>query len=409
MLRFRLLQKTSALQTDTRSTLGLVVAIFLVGLNLRPALTSLGPVLPAVRADTGLGAWGAGLLTTLPVLCLGLLAPPATHWGQRWGTERLLAVALGLLALGSAVRGMAGLYGLFAGTLMAGCAIGIAGSLLPGIVKKDFPRHADLMTGLYTMALCLGASLAAGLSVPLAQWLEPGWEGALSFWSLPALAAALLWFPHARGKGRPQAGPAKHRGLWRHPLAWQVTLYMGLQSAVAYMVFGWLPTLLQSRGVSPLQAGVLFSASVMIQTLTALAGPSLATWGRDQRAAVIGLLALTAAGLAGVLYGILDWIWLWITLLGLGMGGSFSIALVLIVLRAPNAEMAGALSGMAQGAGYGLAALGPMVLGLIPEYFGNWQWAGVPFGVALMGAGWAAMGAGRNRHIDLDASQAPGP
>lgn len=402
MFPFRLLKKTPKPWVNIYSTPWLISAIFLVGINLRPALTSLGPVLPEVRSEMGLGAWGASLLTTLPVLCLGLLALPASRWGQRWGVERLLVAALLLLTAGTALRGMGGLYGLFAGTLMAGCAIGIAGSLLPGIVKRDFPRHVGLMTGLYTMALCLGGALAAGLTVPLTQWLGQSWEGALSAWGLPALATALLWFPLSRGNGKQRTGAAQHRRLWRHPLAWQVTLYMGLQSSVAYMIFGWLPTILQSRGVPPLHAGFLLSASIMIQTLTALTGPSLAIRGRDQRAAIMVMIALTAMGLAGVLYGSMVWVWLWITLLGLGMGGAFSIALVLIVLRAPNAEIAGNLSGMVQGIGYVLAALGPLILGLIPEYFGSWQWAGVPFGVALMGAAWAALGAGRNRHIHLD-------
>ncbi|ADJ28531.1 CynX/NimT family MFS transporter [Nitrosococcus watsonii] len=402
MFPFRSLKKTPKPWVNTYSAPWLISAIFLVGINLRPALTSLGPVLPEVRSETGLNAWGASLLTTLPVLCLGLLAPPASRWGQHWGVERLLVGALLLLAVGTALRGMGGLYGLFVGTLMAGCAIGIAGTLLPGIVKRDFPRHAGPMTGLYTMALCLGGALAAGLTVPLAQGSGQSWERALSAWGLPALAAALLWLPLSRRTDRQQTGTARHRGLWRHPLAWQVTLYMGLQSSVAYMIFGWLPTILQSRGIPPLHAGFLLSASVMIQTLTALAGPSLAIRGRDQRATIMIMLALTTMGLAGVLYGSMMWAWLWITLLGLGMGGAFSIALVLIVLRAPNAEVAGDLSGMVQGIGYVLAALGPLILGLIPAYFGSWQWAGVPFGAALMGAAWAALGAGRNRHIHLD-------
>ncbi|KFI22537.1 CynX/NimT family MFS transporter [Nitrosococcus oceani] len=401
MFPFRLLKKTPKTWINVYSIPWLISAIFLVGINLRPALTSLGPVLPEVRSETGLGAWGASLLTTLPVLCLGLLAPPAARWGRRWGVERLLAGTLLLLAAGTGLRGMGGLYGLFAGTLMAGCAIGIAGSLLPGIVKRDFPRHAGPITGLYTMALCLGGALAAGLTVPLAQWSGQSWEGALSAWGLPALAAALLWFPLARGNSKQRTDTAQHRGLWRHPLAWQVTLYMGLQSSTAYMTFSWLPTILQSRGIPPLQAGFLLSASIMVQTLTALIGPSLATWGRDQRAAIMVMLALTATGLAGVLYGSILWAWFWITLIGLGMGGAFSIALVLIVLRAPNAEIAGDLSGMVQGIGYVLAALGPLILGLIPEYLGSWQWAGVPFGAALMGAAWAALGAGRDRHIHL--------
>lgn len=402
-------KETPKSQADARPALWLIVAIFLAGINLRPALTSLGPVLPDIQLDTGLGSWGAGLLTTLPVLCLGLLAPSAARWGRRWGAERLLTSALFLLAIGAGLRGIAGLYGLFVGTLIAGCAIGIAGSLLPGIIKQDFPRHASIMTGLYTMALCLGASVAAGLTVPLAQQMELGWGLALGVWGLLALAALLIWFPLSRGTGSQLAVSVQHYGLWRNSLAWQVTLLMGFQSALAYMVFGWLPTILQSRGISPLEAGFMLSFSAIFQCITALTGPSLATRGRDQRPAVMTMLACIATGLAGVLYGSLagSWVWLWLILLGLGMGGGFSIALVLIVLRAPNVGIARDLSGMVHGVGYILAASGPMILGLVPEFFGSWEWAGIPFAVALIGAVWAAMGAGRNLHIHLETTQTP--
>lgn len=395
-------QFKSVLETPGhRHPFWLVAAIFLVALNLRPALTSLGPVLPDIRLDLGLSGLNAGILTTVPVLCLGLLAPPAARMGKLWGTERMLMVALFILGAGLIVRSLGGQPGLYAGTLLAGSAIGIAGSLLPAVVKRDFPRHADLMTGFYTMALCLGGSLGAGLTVPVQQATSDSWRLGLAVWALPALISGILWLPMARADNGGRRATPHHRGLWRHPLAWQVTLYMGLQSSMAYMVFEWLPTILQSRGLSSAESGFMLSASVMVQTTTALTGPWLATRGKNQRPAVALMILLTILGLAGLLYAPLVQRWFWVVVLGLGMGGMFSIALALIVLRAASPAMAADLSGMAQGVGYVLAAFGPLALGLIPETFGSWRWAGLLFAIILGFAFVFAMGAARDLHIEL--------
>ncbi|MDO3544898.1 hypothetical protein Q3P00_25430, partial [Ralstonia pseudosolanacearum] len=149
----------------------LVAGLVLVGVNLRPALSSLSPVLKQVAAGTGLSGATAGLLTTLPVVCLGVFAPAAAVLARRFGAERTVGGLLIVLALGIALRSAGGIVALFAGTLAAGACIGVTGILLPGIIKRDFGRQADLMTGAYTMALCLGAAVAAGASAPLAALL----------------------------------------------------------------------------------------------------------------------------------------------------------------------------------------------------------------------------------------------
>lgn len=160
----------------------LLLGLVLVALNLRPALSSMAPVLGQVSEGLGLNASQAGLLTTLPVLCLGLFAPLAPVLARRFGSERVILGILVTLALGIVVRSAFGAVGVFLGSLMAGASIGIIGVLLPGIVKRDFPQHAGTLTGVYTMALCLGAAMAAGATVPLAQHFEGGWAMGLGFW-----------------------------------------------------------------------------------------------------------------------------------------------------------------------------------------------------------------------------------
>lgn len=377
----------------------LLLGLVLVALNLRPALSSVSPLLAQITQSLGLSAAAAGLLTTAPVLCLGLFAPLGAYLGKRLGSERCVLWMLIGLACGLVLRGLGGTPGLFVGSVIAGANIGMLGVLLPGIFKRDFPRQAGVLTGLYTMALCLGAALAAGASVPLSFYLNSSWHRALAFWALPALFAALVWWPQTQREHGTQRLNYRVVGLWRDPLAWQITLYMGLQSSLAYIVFGWLPSLLIDRGLSPQAAGLLLAGSVMAQLVTALSAPYLATRGRDQRAAIAVVMLLSLTGLLGCLYAPLAGIWGWAIVLGLGQGGAFSLALALIVLRARDAQVAAQLSGMAQGVGYTLASLGPLAVGWVHDLTGSWRGTGLIFVVLALCALGFGMGAGRARYV----------
>ena len=377
----------------------LVVGLVLVGVNLRPALSSLSPVLKQVAAGTGLSGATAGLLTTLPVLCLGLFAPAAAVLARRFGAERAVGGLLIALAAGIALRSAGGVVPLFIGTLAAGACIGVTGILLPGIVKRDFGRQADLMTGGYTMALCFGAAVAAGASAPLSAWLG-GWQPALAFWALPALLAFVGWWPHMRhAHGKGAATRLQRVSLWNKPIAWQVTLYMGLQSSLAYCVFGWLPVILQDRGLSAVQSGVVVAVSILVQLITALGGPFVARLGRDQRPAVILMMLMCWAGLMGCLYAPLSTLWWWAVLLGLGQGGNFSVALSLIVLRSADVRVAASLSAMTQGIGYTMAAAGPYLMGVLHDLTGSWAVMGWLFSAIALASLVAGSLAGRNRTL----------
>ncbi len=389
---------TASAMTKTSPWLTLA-GLLLVALNLRPALTSVAPVLSEIGAALGLASLGQSVLTTLPVLCLGLAAPLAPRLARRLGPERAVLAVLGVLAIALAARPFTGLAGLFVGTAVAGGAIGIMGVLLPGLVKRDFPERIGLMTGLYTMLLNLGAALAAGATEPLRLAFGNDWRVALAFWLVPAVLAGLLWVSQLAPKPRPGAPRRSASRLLREPLAWQVTAFMGLQSSLAYIVFGWLPTILADRGMSPVAAGLVLSVSILLQVASALIVPWLATRLADQRGVLVAVLCVTLAGLAGCLYAPLAWIWPVAVVLGLGQGGCFSMALTLLALRAPDADSAAELSGMAQGVGYVMAAMGPLAIGVIHEWQGSWAACGVLLGAIGAGAIIAALGAGRNRWI----------
>ncbi|TPG80726.1 CynX/NimT family MFS transporter [Pseudomonas arsenicoxydans] len=380
----------------------LLLGLILVALNLRPALSSMAPMLSEVSKTLGLSAAKAGLLTTLPVLCLGLFAPLAPVLARRFGAERVVLGILLTLAGGIILRSSFGEIGLFAGSVLAGASIGVIGVLLPGIVKRDFPKQAGAMTGVYTMALCLGAAMAAGATVPLSEHFDQSWAMGLGFWVLPALVAAIFWLPQVGGQKHGAHNVAyRVRGLLRDPLAWQVTLYMGLQSSLAYIVFGWLPSILIGRGLTPTQAGLVLSGSVIVQLASSLAAPWLATRGKDQRLAIVVVMLMTLGGLFGCLYAPIEGLWGWAILLGLGQGATFSLALTLIVLRSRDSHVAANLSSMAQGFGYTLASMGPFAVGIVHDWTGGWTALGWIFGVIGLGAIVAGLGAGRSLYVQV--------
>ena len=282
----------------------LVVSLILVALNLRPALSSVAPVLPEIMRDTGLSAAGAGLLTTAPVLCLGLFGPLAPVIGRWMRSERVVFLFLAVLAVGLLVRGLGTIAALLIGSGLIGIAIGIVNVLLPVLIKKDFSGSPALMTGVYTMALSTGAALASGLTVPLSKLMDGSWSSALAVWVVPVLVAMVVWMPRLTGTSEASLGSrVALRGIWTNALAWQVTLFMGLQSALAYCVFGWLAPILRDRGMSDVSAGALVSVSIIAQVVAALVTPVLATRGRDQRPAVVICMMLNMAGLLGCVLG----------------------------------------------------------------------------------------------------------
>ena len=387
-------------QPGTLPRLLLGASLVLIAFNLRPVFSSASTLLPEIREALGLSATGASLLTTLPVVCLGLFSPLAPRLAQRIGTERTLLAVVLLLALGTAMRGLSSVPLLFLGTALAGACIAVGNVLLPGVVKRDFPDKAALMTGCYTMALCAGAASAAGLTLPIEQALGGSLDGALAVWAVPALVVGLLWLPQVlAARSQIRRTGVRVEGLWRDRLAWQVTLFMGLQSALAYCVFGWLVPILRERGLDGVTAGAIVSMSVMVQAGACLVAPHIAVRGKDQRLINVVLCALAVAALLGLLFAPLWTVWFWAVLQGIGQGGLIAVALTVIVLRTRDPHVAAHLSGMAQCVGYLLAAVGPLAAGLIRDWTGSFSWSAVLFVALGLGAAINGWFAGRALHV----------
>src|SRR5918997_3001299 len=354
----------------------LVLGLVLLATNLRPALTGLTPLIGQIRADTSISYGVAGLLTALPLLAMGMLSPIAPLLARRLGMERVLLASMLVLAAGILLRSLGVIAALFLGTAVLGAGIAIGNVLLPSLVKREFPEHTGLMTSTYTTALAVSAAIAAGASFPIAYQVDIGWRWSLALWALLALVAAVAWFPQIRSADPANASTGTSRGvtgLWGSVLAWQVTLFMGLQSLGYYVVLTWLPEILQEEvGVSAAQAGWMLALAQVVVIPAMFIAPVLADRRPSQYSVVVVAVTLTGVGTLGLLVAASTATVLWIVLLGLGQGACFSLALTFFALRAPDSEHAAALSGMAQSVGYLLAAGGPFLFGLLRDATHAW-------------------------------------
>lgn len=397
--------KAIAVPTTQTHPLLLAASLLLMAFNLRPVFGSLSVVLPEIMQSTGLSATGASFLTTLPIICLGLFAAPSPALARRFGVERTLLGAMFLICVGTLLRAWVSLPLLFASSVLAGAGIAIGNVLLLGLIKRDFPARSAMMTGLYTLAICFGASIATAFTVPLEQHLFNGaWAPALAFWALPAGVVMLLWAPLAlstphtviAAAALDTSGKASRMGsLGRDRLAWQVTLFMGSQSSMAYIVMGWLAPILRERGLESAAAGYVVATAIVTQLVTSLVTPSIAARCKDQRALAVGVAVLVSVSLLALIFAPLGGRWFWAVLLGCGLGSGFALALSLIVMRSANAHVTAQLSAMAQGWGYALAAFGPLLVGLLRGWTGGFASSAALIVVVAALMGWSGWGAGR--------------
>jgi CP family cyanate transporter-like MFS transporter len=360
----------------------LLLAIFLVALNLRAALASMPPLIHTIQHDLAISSSLAGLLTTLPVLCMGIFAPLSQRLAHAIGREATVAVALGCVLSGLLLRlGGAVLPLLLLSALLAGIGIALCGTVLPGIVKEFFAGRPGLVTGFYLLAMMLGATAASALAVPLADALG-SWQRSSASWAVLAVLGLAVWLPVLRAvndRDDPQqlsaaparAGSASPPLPWRSRTAWLLAAYLALQSCGFYSQLAWIPPSYEDRGWSARDAGLLLALWSIVQLVSGLLGPALADRMDDRRPIVAAAVCLNLAGVLGVATAPDAAPILWVALMGLGQGGGFALGLVKLIDYAPSPAASARLSAMVFLFSYSTASLGPLVFGALHDAAGG--------------------------------------
>lgn len=362
----------------------LLLGIGLVGANLRVPLTSVGALIPFIRDDLGINNTIAGAITTLPLLAFAILSPFAPKIANRIGMNRTIALSLILLIIGIAIRSLFGISLIFVGTLFIGLAIAVGNVLIPAIVKINFPLQIGLMTGIYAIFMNVFAAIGTGFSIPIAEVGRLGWRGSIGIWILLAIFTLAVWMPQIRGEKKSSVTKVtvdNKTNLWRSPLAWQVTFFMGCQSFIYYVNVAWLPDILISKGYDANVAGWIvfillavfipftFIMPIVAEKLTNQVGLSVATGGLF----ILGYLA--------VFFGSSVFVFIGAIMLGTANGSSFGLAMMFFTLRTKDGVEAAELSGMAQSIGYLLAAVGPVIIGALYDLTNEWF---IPFCLLLI-------------------------
>ncbi|MCF1752038.1 CynX/NimT family MFS transporter [Mariniradius sediminis] len=352
----------------------LFFGILLVSFNLRPSITAVGPLIPLIREDLGLSNGWAGFLTTLPLLTFATFSLFAAGIGKRLGLARAIFVALFVLLVGSIWRVSGGKLSLFLGTSLTGIGIVICNVLLIPLIKKRLPGKLGLVTASYTTGMSLFAAIGSGISAPLATDWSWGWRGSLLFWVGLLIVGLAVWFPQIsfdNEKSPTTTTQSPKVNVWKSRLAWNVCLFMGVQSMLYFTIIAWLPDMLVARGYSLGRAGLILSLMQVVGLLGSFFAPMLAVRFRDQVGMVIGIGLMYLLGFSSLLSTTALINYAGLTLAGLGLGASVSLAYTMIGLRTDSEQSTTALSGMVQSTGYYMAALGPVLFGIAFDVFGD--------------------------------------
>lgn len=380
----------------------LLMGLILIGSNLRVPLTSVGTLITFIREDLGLTNALAGAITTLPLIAFAMLSPFAPKIANKIGMSWTVMLSMIVLVIGIGLRSVTGVYFLFGGTLLIGLAIAIGNVLIPAIVKINFPLKIGLMTGIYAIFMNVFGALGSGLSVPIASIEGFNWQGALGVWGILALLAILLWLPQLR-KGQinyqVDVKSDEKNNLWQSKLAWKITLFMGSQSLLFYTLITWLPDLLHSKGYNAATAGwLVFLMQFSIIPFTFIV-PIIAEKLKNQVRLSIITAGLFIFGLLAIWSGYPILIPLACIMLGIACGSAFSLSMMFFTLRTKDGKEAAEMSGMAQSFGYLLAAVGPVLIGILHDASGGWMFPIIGLLFIAVTILWTGIDAGKNGQV----------
>jgi len=348
-----------------------LAALFLAALNLRPIITSVASMMSMIQSDLGVSALTASLLTTLPVLCMGVFAPVATKLSRRFGLERTLFFSIFLITIATGLRGTSQTVTILLMTAFAGgVGISFAGPLLSSFIKKYFPKSPGIVS-VYSISMTVGAALASGLTIPIYLRSEHNLPLALSCWAILGVIAMILWLGLARQNQQADLADVPLRLPLRNKKAIQFTLFFGFMSSMFYSLTAWISPIALDFGNSPQYAAMLLTIFTLIQIPVALLVPNIVNrLGKPK----LFLILCSLSELIGLIFLLLPMpILPAVIFLGIGAGGLFPLALMLPIIETRTPEEAGTWSAMSQMGGYIMGGFGPFLIGLIFDISGHFQ------------------------------------
>jgi len=354
----------------------LIVSVFATALNLRSVTVALPLYMDTIRTETGINATATGLLTTLPILCWAILSMFVPRIARPLGIDRTIIATLGLLCVGIVIRIAPPVGMLFLGTIVIGIALALANVLLPAAVKRDFPDKLGPMMGVYGVGFSLGGALASAVMKPIQHATGFDWRPTLGLLAVPVAIAIVLMLPRIWIiKPAPTAvgtAPDRLPNLWRDGLAWQISIFMGVQSFVFYGLGTWTPTILVEKGVAESASDAAWTISQLFGVVSSLVVPLVIGRGLNQKVLICVIACLFSTGILGMLLAPTLAPAVWLIAINLAGSASMSTVLMFIVQRSPDTQHAAALSGMSQAVGYAIAAVSPSLFGLLHDLSGGW-------------------------------------
>ncbi|PFZ58650.1 MFS transporter [Bacillus wiedmannii] len=350
-----------------------ILALFFVSINLRIGITSVSPVLETIRQDLHISNFSVSFLTAIPVFCMGTFALLTGKVIKKYGAEKAIMACLILIGFATCMRVFTfSISTLFASSLFIGIGIALAGPLLSGFIKEKFPTKIGLMIGIYSVGMGTGASLSAGLTIPLQHVLKGSWNMALAFWGVLTIIAIIFWYPVMKRKKNTSTQNKKNNSLpLRNKKAWLFTIFFGLQSGIFYSITTWLAPANQSMGVSSEQAGTLITVFTFIQMICSFFIPTLADIYKNRALWLLGSICFVLIGLLLMIFP-LTTPWIPSILLGIGLGGVFPLALMLPLYETKTSEDASAWTAMMQSGGYIMGGFIPVLAGIARDYFNSY-------------------------------------
>ncbi|SNT71019.1 MFS transporter, CP family, cyanate transporter [Psychrobacter sp. LV10R520-6] len=354
-------------------------AMILLATNMRAPIVALGSIAPVVQEALNISETQIGWLGAVPMLTFAVGALIAPTIGKRFGLENTLIAMIALLTFGMVIRTVIPTWiGFLSGTVLLTLAIGFANTLAAPVIKQRTPNQIPLITGLFSLTMTVSAGIVAGVVLPLSKYV--GWQWALGGWSFLGIFAIIIWvFLRLRlGSSNHQAvipipSGSSNISMWRTPFAWQIAIFMGLQSLLFYTVASFLPSIWLSKGLSAVTAGQMASVFQFMAPVAILSLTWLVNRGRPIQALAVFAAVLNVVGVLGITYLSADLAWLWSGIMGIGCSAIFTLSMMLFSLRTYTANQASELSGMAQAVGYIIAFFGPLGTGWLHEATGTWD------------------------------------